>query len=82
MPRKRSSLSGIHGSNGTIPFAPVIFPPNPSAGARLGNNFRARANGYVWVEDLAGAKLIDRRSGRSRFVGLEQHKQRSGLHVG
>jgi hypothetical protein len=40
-----------------------VFPPNPSAGARLGNNFRARAsNGYVWVEDLAntlGAKLID-----------------------
>ncbi|KAJ7109758.1 hypothetical protein C8R43DRAFT_904538 [Mycena crocata] len=48
---------------GTIPFAPIVFPPNPSAGARLGNNFRARAsNGYVWVEDLAntlGAKLID-----------------------
>ncbi|KAJ7069717.1 hypothetical protein C8F01DRAFT_524818 [Mycena amicta] len=52
-----------NGSNGTIPFAPVVFPPNPSAGARLGNNFRARAsNSYVWVEDLAntlGAKLID-----------------------
>ncbi|KAJ7505296.1 hypothetical protein B0H11DRAFT_1977949, partial [Mycena galericulata] len=52
-----------NGSNGTIPFAPIVFPPNPSAGARLGNNFRARAsNGYVWVEDLAntlGAKLID-----------------------
>ncbi|KAJ7288337.1 hypothetical protein C8J57DRAFT_1279899 [Mycena rebaudengoi] len=52
-----------NGSNGTIPFAPVVFPPNPSAGARAGNNFRARAsNGYVWVEDLAntiGAKLID-----------------------
>jgi len=52
-----------NGSNGTIPFPPVVFPPNPSAGARLGNNFRARAsNGYVWVEDLAntlGAKLID-----------------------
>lgn len=52
-----------NGSNGTIPFAPIVFPPNPSAGARQGNNFRARAsNGYVWVEDLAntlGAKLID-----------------------
>ncbi|KAJ6508756.1 hypothetical protein C8R45DRAFT_968596 [Mycena sanguinolenta] len=52
-----------NGSNGTIPFAPIVFPPNPSAGARLGNNFRARAsNGYVWVEDLAntlGAKLIN-----------------------
>ncbi|KAJ7672737.1 hypothetical protein B0H17DRAFT_1083807 [Mycena rosella] len=52
-----------NGSNGTIPFAPIVFPPNPSAGARAGNNFRARAsNGYVWVEDLAntlGAKLID-----------------------
>ncbi|KAK7048387.1 carbohydrate esterase family 16 protein [Favolaschia claudopus] len=52
-----------NGSNGTIPFAPIVFPPNPSAGARAGNNFRARAsNGYVWVEDLAntvGAKLLD-----------------------
>ncbi|KAJ6477409.1 hypothetical protein C8R47DRAFT_650298 [Mycena vitilis] len=52
-----------NGSNGTVPFAPIVFPPNPSAGARLGNNFRARAsNGYVWVEDLAntlGAKLIN-----------------------
>ncbi|KAJ7675795.1 hypothetical protein DFH06DRAFT_1170553 [Mycena polygramma] len=52
-----------NGSNGTIPFAPIVFPPNPSAGARLGNNFRARAsNGYVWVEDLAntlGAKIIN-----------------------
>ena len=48
---------------GTIPFAPVVFPPNPSAGARFGNNERARAsNGYVWVEALAntlGAKLIN-----------------------
>ncbi|KAF7298954.1 Carbohydrate esterase family 16 protein [Mycena indigotica] len=52
-----------NGSNGTIPFAPMVFPPNPSAGARFGNNFRARAsNSYVWVENLAntlGAKLID-----------------------
>jgi len=52
-----------NGSNGTVPFAPVVFPPNPSAGARFGNNERARAsNGYVWVEDVAntlGAKLIN-----------------------
>ncbi|KAF7288500.1 Carbohydrate esterase family 16 protein [Mycena chlorophos] len=52
-----------NGSNGTIPFAPIVFPPNPSAGARQGNNFRARAsNSYVWVENLAntiGAKLIN-----------------------
>lgn len=52
-----------NGSNGTIPFAPVVFPPNPSAGARIGNNERARAsNGYTWIEDLAntiGAKLVN-----------------------
>ncbi|KIJ51407.1 carbohydrate esterase family 16 protein [Sphaerobolus stellatus SS14] len=52
-----------NGSNGTIPFAPVVFPPNPSAGARFGNNERARAsNGYVWPEALGnilGAKVID-----------------------
>ncbi|EIN07776.1 hypothetical protein PUNSTDRAFT_144314 [Punctularia strigosozonata HHB-11173 SS5] len=52
-----------NGSNGTVPFAPVVYPPNPSAGARQGNNERARAsNGYVWVEDLAntiGAKLVN-----------------------
>ena len=48
---------------GTIPLPPVVFPPNPSAGARIGNNERARAsNGYTWVEDLAntlGAKLVN-----------------------
>ena len=48
---------------GTIPFAPIVHPPNPSAGAAQGNNFRARgSNGYLWVEDLAntiGAKVID-----------------------
>ncbi|TDL23160.1 hypothetical protein BD410DRAFT_170547 [Rickenella mellea] len=49
-----------NGSNGTIPFPPVLYPPNPSAGSYSG---RGRAsNGYVWVEDLGnsiGAKVID-----------------------
>ncbi|KAJ7212088.1 hypothetical protein GGX14DRAFT_361742 [Mycena pura] len=61
-----------NGSNGTIPFAPIVFPPNPSAGARLGNNFRARASNS-YVEDLAntlGAKLIDYAVGAGAVVDL------------
>lgn len=50
-------------TQGTIPFPPVVFPPNPSAGARFGNNERARAsNGYTWPETLGnsiGAKVMD-----------------------
>ncbi|KAF8589475.1 carbohydrate esterase family 16 protein [Ramaria rubella] len=52
-----------NGSNGTIPFPPVVFPPNPSAGARFGNDERARAsNGYTWPETLGntlGSKVIN-----------------------
>ena len=48
---------------GTIPFPPIVHPPNPSAGAAYGNNYRARgSNGPIWVEDLGnalGAKVID-----------------------
>ncbi|TDL18017.1 hypothetical protein BD410DRAFT_512527 [Rickenella mellea] len=50
-----------NGSNGTISLAPVIFPPNPSAGSRVGGKGRA-SNGFVWVEDMGntlGAKVVN-----------------------
>ncbi|KAF7311697.1 hypothetical protein MIND_00179500 [Mycena indigotica] len=49
------------GSNGTIPFPPILHPPLPSAGSRTSQNRRA-SNGFMWNERLAmdlNAKLLD-----------------------
>ncbi|KAJ7257769.1 hypothetical protein C8J57DRAFT_1342727 [Mycena rebaudengoi] len=49
------------GSNGTVPFPPIMHPPLPSAGSRTSQNRRA-TNGFMWSENLASdlnAKLLD-----------------------
>lgn len=48
-------------ANGTVPVAPVMHPPLPSAGSQYNENRRA-SNGFIWVEDLANtlnSKLLN-----------------------
>lgn len=63
---KKNADLGLYTANGTVPVAPILHPPLPSAGAAATSNRRA-SNGYIWVEDLAdslGAKLLNVRAKR------------------